>query len=129
MTTSIRKRTARTAILLGVTLVASLQISLSATWGADCSKGANSKLAPCANATIKPGPGSSMQTIQQGGAEAQKKAAQATVETRTAATGIAGQGREKRTWVGQTALSCKKGTVTLHLAVGATQCPDGFHKS
>jgi hypothetical protein len=68
-----------------------------------------------------------MQTIQQGGAQAQKKAAQSIVETKTAVG--QGYGREKRTWVGQTALTCKKGNVTLHMAAGTAQCPDGFRKS
>ena len=113
---------------MGIFLTTSIQFSSSSSFAADCAKAANSKLAPCANATAKPGPGSSMQTIQQGGAEAQKQATQANVETRTAASGQTGN-REKRTWVGKTALTCKQGTVTLHLADGTAQCPAGFHKS
>jgi hypothetical protein len=119
----------RTGIILSVGLIANLSTFTSSSWAADCAKAADSKLPACVSTTAKPGPGSSMQTIQQGGAEAQKKAAQATIETRTATAGLAGQGRENRTWVGQTALTCKKGSVTLHLAAGTAQCPDGFRKS
>ena len=129
MTASMRKRVASTSLALATIVIANLLASTSSSWAADCAKASDSKLPACVSTTAKPGPGSSMQTIQQGGAEAQKKAAQGTIETKTAAAGLVGQGREKRTWVGQTALTCKKGTVTLHLEVGTAQCPDGFHKS
>lgn len=129
MTLSIRTRVLITSLAMASVVIANLSASTSSSWAAECAKAGDSKLPACVSTTAKPGPGSSMQTIQQGGAEAQKKAAQGTTETRTAAAGIAGPGREKRTWVGQTALTCKKGTVTLHLALGTAQCPDGFRKS
>ncbi|CAN2211584.1 hypothetical protein MCEMRE22_01018 [Candidatus Nanopelagicaceae bacterium] len=125
MKTSIKKRNA--LLVVGFTLATSLQFSMGSSWAADCGKPGNSKLAPCVSATAKPGPGSSMQTIEQGGAQAQKKASQGTVDTKTAS--MQNMPREKRTWVGQTVLTCKKGTVTLHMAAGATMCPDGFRKS
>jgi hypothetical protein len=119
----------RQSIVLTIGIFGSLSVSASSSWAADCAKPSDAKLPACVSATAKAGPGSSMQTIQQGGADAQKKAAQGTIETKTAAAGLAGQGRENRTWVGKTALTCKKGTVTLHLAVGTAQCPNGFRKS
>lgn len=125
MKSSINMR--NTLLVIGFTLVTSIHFSVASSWAADCGKAGNSKLAPCVSATAKPGPGSSMQTIEQGGAQAQKKASQATVETKTAS--MSNIPREKRTWVGQTVLTCKKGTITLHMAVGATMCPDGFRKS
>jgi hypothetical protein len=69
-----------------------------------------------------------MQTIQQNGAEAQKQATQSSIDTRTVVATQVGT-REKRTWVGKTAITCKKGTVTLHMSDSAAQCPTGFHKS
>jgi hypothetical protein len=129
MTMSMKKIAARRSLIVIFGLLGTLCASPASGWAADCSKTSDSKLPACVNATANAGPGSSMQTIQQGGAEAQKKAAQGTVETRTAVTGQAGSAREKRTWIGQTAITCKKGTVTLHLEAGTAQCPAGFRKS
>jgi hypothetical protein len=129
MTMSMKKMLARRSLILSIGILGSLFVSTSSSSAADCNKASDSKLPACVSATAKAGPGSSMQTIQQGGAEAQKIAAQGKVETRTAAAGQAGLAREKRTWIGQTAITCKKGSVTLHLQAGTAQCPDGFHKS
>jgi hypothetical protein len=119
--------TAKLILVAGLTVVTSVQFASSSSWAADCGKTANAKLAPCVSATAKPGPGSSMQTIQQGGAQAQKNAAQTTVESKTALA--QSPGHEKRTWVGRTSLTCKKGAITLHMTAGTTQCPDGFQRA
>ena len=117
----------RSALVFVITLSTLSTYFVTTSWAADCSKSANSKVPACLSATAKPGPGSAMQTVDQAGAQAQKKAAQSTVESKTANSQP--QSKEKRNWVGQTAITCKKGSVTLHLASGAGQCPDGFHKS
>ena len=123
----LNRKSARSLAVVSVAVFSLLQLSTSSSWAADCTKKSDAKLPTCVNATAKPGVGSSMQTIQQAGAEAQKKATQGNVDTRTA--GVVQSKREKRTWVGQTALTCKKGSLTLHLSAGSTQCPSGFHNS
>jgi hypothetical protein len=103
------------------------QLSAPISWAADCSKKTDAKSPACVSATAKPGVGGSMQTVQQGSAAAQKKESKANPETMTA--GATQAKHERRDWAGQTAQVCKKGSLTLHLASGSSQCPSGFHKS
>ena len=114
--------------LVGAIAISSLQFASSPTWAADCAKAADAKLSVCAKATAKPGAGSQMQTVPQASAAEQKKAAQSIVDTKTV-TAQQKPMREKRNWVGKTQLSCKKGSMTLHVESAATPCPPGFQKS
>ena len=117
----------RMSLALTAGALISAPLSIPSGWAADCSKAGDSKSPICVSATAKAGPGGSMQTVDQGGAQAQKKAVQSNSDSRTVTNGAAS--REKRNWVGQTSIICKKGSVTLHFAAGSAQCPDGFHKS
>lgn len=115
-------------MLVATILLSVLQASTTPTWAADCTKKSDAKLPACVTATAKPGAGSQMQTVPQDSVGEQKKAAQAMIDTKTA-TSPQKSNREKRSWVGKTQLECKKGSISLHLAAPATQCPPGFRKS
>lgn len=115
-------------LLVGVFAISILQFASAPTWAADCAKAADAKLSVCTKATAKPGAGSQMQTVPQASAAEQKKVAQSNVDTKTA-TAQQKPMREKRNWVGTTQLSCKKGSMTLHVESAATPCPPGFQKS
>lgn len=122
------KKTKVAKLLMASVLLSVLQASTAPTWAADCSKKSDAKLPACVTATAKPGAGSQMQTVPQDGVGEQKKAAQSLIDTKTA-TSQQKPSREKRNWVGTTQLECKKGSMSLHLAAPATQCPPGFKKA
>jgi len=122
------KKTKVVKLLMASVLLSLLQASATPIWAADCSKKSDAKLPACVIATAKPGAGSPMQTVPQDSAGEQKKAAQSMIDTKTA-TSPQRPNREKRNWVGATQLECKKGSMSLHLAAPATQCPPGFKKS
>jgi hypothetical protein len=115
-------------LLMASVLLSLLQASTTPIWAADCAKKSDAKLPACVAATAKPGAGSQMQTVPQDSVGEQKRAAQAFIDTKTA-TSSQKPSREKRNWVGVTQLECKKGSMSLHLAAPATQCPPGFKKS
>lgn len=121
-----RSRVAK--LLIGALAISLLQFSASPTWAADCTKSVDAKSPICTKASAKPGAGSQMQTVPQASAAEQKKAAQSIVDTKTA-TAQQKPMREKRDWAGKTELTCKKGSMTLHVESAQTPCPAGFVRS
>jgi hypothetical protein len=92
---------------------------------ADCKNSADAKLPVCTNATVNHGGSGTMQEVTPGTSSAQKQAGQSANKN---SGNVTPANKNNRKWVHATNLTCKKGSVTLHLESKNAACPDGFLK-